>query len=97
MQKCDKCKTKFKWKQLLISLYLAYKPIQCRQCGTWHKIAFSSRIVVSLLTVLPLWILGLFLLNKISLSMLTTGLALIIFSSLLSLFLPILMRYSSKY
>jgi CXXC-20-CXXC protein len=36
------------------SLVLAYKPIQCRECGTKHYIKFSSRNIISLLPVVPI-------------------------------------------
>ena len=34
-----------------------YKPVQCEKCGADHKIAFSSRFIVSLI-VLPIPIFG---------------------------------------
>ena len=61
LQKCDKCKSQFKWSKILKSLWKGYKPIQCDNCSSEHKLTFPSRFTVISLTMLPFFIFYFFL------------------------------------
>jgi CXXC-20-CXXC protein len=52
-QKCHECSKEFSWMEIEKSPVLAYKPIECRGCGTKHYIKLSSRKIISLLIVVP--------------------------------------------
>jgi CXXC-20-CXXC protein len=96
LQNCEKCKSQFNRSKIFKSLWVvAYRPIQCSRCGTKHMITFSSRILISLLTIPPMMLFGYFLLNKWSLSISFTVLIMIIFGVLLSMVFPYLVKYSS--
>ena len=95
MQKCDKCNAQFKWKPIYKSLCLAYKPIQCSQCGTRHRIATSSRVLVSLLTVPPLIIFGFYISSNFSLTSFYIAALMITLGVIISVFLPFLLRYDA--
>ncbi|MGE7768585.1 TIGR04104 family putative zinc finger protein [Peribacillus sp. NPDC096540] len=97
LQKCDKCNTQFKWGKISKSLFLAYRPIQCNQCGMKHRITFFSRIIISLLIVPPIWIFSFIISNQLSLSTSYTVSIMIIYSVLISLFFPFLVKYSFDY
>ncbi|WP_236015725.1 TIGR04104 family putative zinc finger protein [Planococcus soli] len=58
MQQCEICHTSFTWKQISKSLWLAYKPVLCPNCGRRHKIQFLSRLLASLMIVGPLFVLN---------------------------------------
>ncbi|MGB5945848.1 TIGR04104 family putative zinc finger protein [Paenisporosarcina sp.] len=58
LQTCDNCGNQFKWSQIYKSFMIFYKPIRCSECDTKHHVSFSSRIIASLLTFLPLGIYG---------------------------------------
>ncbi|WP_298826264.1 TIGR04104 family putative zinc finger protein [uncultured Planococcus sp.] len=58
MQRCVNCRTSFTWKQINKSLWLAYKPVACLNCGMLHKVQFLSRILASMMMVGPLFILN---------------------------------------
>ncbi|MGE8082036.1 TIGR04104 family putative zinc finger protein [Peribacillus loiseleuriae] len=97
LQKCDKCNTQFKWSKIYKSSFLAYR-LQCSQCGTKHKITFLSRIIISLLIGLPLWIFGITtILDGLSVSNFYIFSVVIIYPVLISLSFPFLMKYRSDY
>ncbi|MGH2317434.1 TIGR04104 family putative zinc finger protein [Planococcus sp. SE5232] len=58
MQRCVDCQTPFTWKQINKSVWLAYKPITCPNCGMLHKVQFLSRILASIMMVGPLFVLN---------------------------------------
>ncbi|MFJ5770113.1 TIGR04104 family putative zinc finger protein [Psychrobacillus sp. NPDC093180] len=95
LQNCEICKSQFKWSKIYKSLCAAYRPIQCSQCELNHRITFSSRILLALLTVLPIMIFGSYFLNKWSLSISYIALIMIIYGMFLSVFFPYLVKYSS--
>ncbi|KOO51528.1 TIGR04104 family putative zinc finger protein [Viridibacillus arvi] len=95
LQNCEKCKFQFNWSKIFKSIWAAYRPIQCSQCGTKHRITFTSRTLISLLTIPPMMIFGSSLLNKWSLSISYTVLIMIIYGVLLSVVFPYLVKYSS--
>ena len=92
LQKCDKCNAQFKWTEIYRSLWLVYRPIRCNKCGTKHKIVFSSRILLSFLSVVPMVVFDLFV-SKFTIFF--TIMINIIFIVLLSLFLPFFVKYTS--
>ncbi|ASF40634.1 hypothetical protein CEH05_16320 [Halobacillus halophilus] len=60
MTRCDGCDTEFKWSEIL-KRNLHYGFIACRKCGGAHKIDFPSRLKVTLVSVVPFLVFGLFL------------------------------------
>ncbi|SDN59911.1 TIGR04104 family putative zinc finger protein [Bacillus sp. OK048] len=61
MQKCENCNSPFSWSKISKSLLWLYKPIECDNCGTIHKITIFSRCIVGALTILPIFIFFYFL------------------------------------
>ena len=61
MQKCENCNLPFNWSKIFKSFWWTYKPIECDNCGTKHKITIFGRSTVVAMTILPMWIFFLFL------------------------------------
>ena len=59
MQKCEKCRNKFKYKIVLKSLLKKYSPITCKGCGTQYNMNYVTMIIYLILISLPL-IIGFF-------------------------------------
>ncbi|WP_442893611.1 TIGR04104 family putative zinc finger protein [Bacillus sp. 2205SS5-2] len=53
MQKCDKCKIEFSWSKIYKSFVWKYKPIECNNCGTEHRITKTGRLSFVLCTIVP--------------------------------------------
>lgn len=94
MQKCEKCNNQFSWSQIYKSLGL-YRPIQCKQCNTPHRITFASRIILSLLVVAPVWVFGFMKPTQLSLSTSNTVSIMILYFILISLCFPLIVKYNS--
>jgi CXXC-20-CXXC protein len=97
LPKCNDCKHKFGWKKIYTSLWFSNRTIQCSECGRKHDIASPSRHI-SLLMLIPMLLLGLVLINLFPFSPLkiVVGVSLILLlGTLISLFLPYLVDYSS--
>ncbi|WHY85713.1 hypothetical protein QNH39_24410 [Neobacillus novalis] len=60
MQKCENCHSQFSWNKIFKSFWWTYKPIECDNCGTKHKITILGRFTVVALTILPLSVFGYF-------------------------------------
>ncbi|WP_391121587.1 TIGR04104 family putative zinc finger protein [Psychrobacillus sp. L3] len=90
-----KCDTQFSWSKIYKSLMIAYQPIVCSQCNTSHKIAFSSRIMVSIVIVLPLTIFLFLIPEQLYLSTFATVSSLVIYFALVSSLFPFLVKYNS--
>lgn len=98
IQKCDKCNTQFKWGTVYKSLMCGYKPILCNECGTNHKIIFTSRIKVSLLSIVPLIILGYLMLSFHFFSpIILLIIIMVVFAVLLTLLDPFVAKYNSDF
>ena len=97
MQECTHCQTPFKWSTVYKSLWFAYSPIHCNNCGAKHRITFTSRIIATImLVVLPLAWINLSL-NKLTFDA-TISISLFIFLYILvSVFSPFLVHYKSSY
>ena len=91
LQKCDNCNAQFKWSEIYNSLFVGYRPIQCSQCGTKHKIA-SSTLLVSFLLVFPWLIFNLFLSNFTVFFRIVIDIIIVVF---ISLILPFFVKYTS--
>lgn len=63
MQRCTNCQQKFKWSQFFQSLWLAFRPVKCRNCGTLHKVANASRLLATLLLLVPVIYISVFMEN----------------------------------
>lgn len=53
MQRCEKCKNKFKYGEILNSVWKGYKPIKCSHCKTNHSPITLTIIITSLLLIMP--------------------------------------------
>ncbi|WP_427138832.1 TIGR04104 family putative zinc finger protein [Psychrobacillus psychrodurans] len=94
MQKCEKCNTHFSWSKIYESFWLNYKPINCNECDTTHKITTPSRIIFVSLTIFPMLSFGYFL-SPFSNGLVTLGIA--IFILLIgSLLAPFLVTYKES-
>lgn len=93
LQKCYQCGNRFNWSKIYKSLLIAYLPIKCSECNTEHRIKFSSRIIASLLIVLPMYIFVLFISPPLDLAIPPTLLIAFIFAILFSLVTPYLIKY----
>lgn len=56
MQKCRKCTSEFKWKEIFKSIMFSYKPIVCKNCGLQYKVKSSFRIINALIITAPLMV-----------------------------------------
>lgn len=90
LQTCDNCGNRFKWSQIYKSLMIFYKPIRCSECDKKHHVSFSSRIIASLLTFMPLGIYGTTTISQSIPYSLLFALLLIILGSFIS---PFFMKY----
>lgn len=91
---CNKCGVQMKWRKIIKSLWLGYKPINCEKCNTEHKISFSSRGLVSFLTVAPMVSFGIISSNYFQLNIFATIIIMISISIFFSLFLPYMVKYN---
>jgi CXXC-20-CXXC protein len=51
MQGCLQCGESFKYKKIINSYAIRYKPIMCDNCGQVHRITLGSRLIVALAVV----------------------------------------------
>ena len=93
MQKCTECKQKFKWSQFFISLWLAFQPVTCRNCGTEHTVANASRLLATLLLLVPVIYIFVFMQN-LELSEILVPVVSVI--AIISAILPFVMKYERK-
>ncbi|WP_088102842.1 TIGR04104 family putative zinc finger protein [Halalkalibacter urbisdiaboli] len=96
LPRCNKCGVQMKWGKIFKSLWLGYKPVICEKCNTEHKIAFSSRGVVSFWIVTPMVFLGPFLSNYFNLNIFITILIMISISIFFSFFSPFMVKYNEN-
>ncbi|MEL3973481.1 TIGR04104 family putative zinc finger protein [Rossellomorea oryzaecorticis] len=96
MQKCNVCKSKFRWKEILFSIWSSYKPVVCRNCGKKHTISFSSKFFVSFLIVVPAVIFGLVMAPDMGLSKPVTFGIIVMIAFIISLLLPFFVKYEVK-
>lgn len=87
IQKCEHCRTPFAWGQIFKSLWFAFQPVTCRNCGTEHKVANASRLMAVMLLLVPVIVVFIFMEN----SSIVVPLLLIIAAD--SLLLPFILKY----
>lgn len=90
MQRCADCNQYFKWNQLYKSLWLAFQPVRCLNCGTVHKVANASRLLAVLLLLVPVIYITIFMQN---LGIMEVILPIAAVIALVSLGLPFLLKY----
>lgn len=90
MQRCAICNQPFKWNQFYQSLWLAFRPVKCRNCATVHKVSSASRLLATLLLLVPVIYISLFMQN-LGLGEVVLPLAAVV--ALVSLGLPFLLKY----
>ena len=54
IQRCKTCSKQFKWKSIIRSIWLGYKPIECDNCKSKYHIRFISKLLISLSIALPI-------------------------------------------
>ncbi|WP_412177870.1 TIGR04104 family putative zinc finger protein [Sporosarcina sp. YIM B06819] len=96
LQKCNHCNAQFTRGEINKSLWLAYRPIVCTQCGTKHKVLIASRLLSVVVTV-PFALLGIYLVNNYNQSLLSVLSIIIPLTLLASVISPYLVRYSDDY
>lgn len=94
LQKCGKCTAKFSWSKIYKSFWWTYKPIECNECGTIHKITMPGRIIFTSLTTIPMLLVGHLLINYYNIYniFMTIGIALFV-GMIGSLFTPFFVTY----
>ncbi|TAA67124.1 TIGR04104 family putative zinc finger protein [Planococcus salinarum] len=90
MQRCAECNQPFKWNQFYKSLWLAFRPVTCRNCATVHKVASASRLLATLLLLVPVIYITIFMQN-LGLGEVVLPIAAVV--ALVSLGLPFLLKY----
>ena len=96
LQKCDHCHTPFTWREINKSLWLAYRPITCRKCGTKHKIQGASRFVLAIVAV-PTTLIAVYVINNYNLSLYSNFILLLVLITFISSLFPYLVKYSDDY
>ncbi|MBW3110557.1 MULTISPECIES: TIGR04104 family putative zinc finger protein [Bacillaceae] len=96
MQKCNICNNQFEWKDLLFSIWRSYRPIECSQCGKRHTINFVSKFIVSFLILVPAVVFGLLVAPQQGLSKPVTFGLLVLMAFIISLILPLFVKYEYK-
>jgi CXXC-20-CXXC protein len=96
LQKCNVCKSKFGWKEILFSIWSSYKPVNCRNCGKKHSISSTSKFFVSFLIVVPAVIFGLMMAPDMGLSKPVTFGIIVMIAFVISLLLPFFVKYEVK-
>ncbi|MBW9234797.1 hypothetical protein JQK62_21665, partial [Leptospira santarosai] len=84
---------RFSWRKIYKSTIFFYQPITCSQCSSEHRIRFISRIVASIMIVLPIYLLGLFLASRWEISTGYTILSMVSIGLISTLILPYVMKY----
>lgn len=54
MKKCENCNNQFSTRQLLRSAWLGYEKINCRNCDAVYEHSLFNRVLVSLISIMPL-------------------------------------------
>lgn len=56
MQECRECSNKFRYKDIMKSIWINgyYAPMVCDKCNTKHYVSFSTRLILSLSVILPI-------------------------------------------
>ncbi|WP_445383016.1 TIGR04104 family putative zinc finger protein [Robiginitalea sp. IMCC43444] len=54
MKKCASCNNQFSIKQLLRSAWLGYEKINCQHCEAIYEHSFFNRVLVSLISIMPI-------------------------------------------
>ena len=96
LQQCEKCASIFDWKQIYKSICFNYRPINCNECGSQHKIHFLSRFIVVMVSLVPTYSFLIISPQYLKVNF-WIGLFIIIgWVSLSSLIIPFLVRYTTS-
>jgi CXXC-20-CXXC protein len=95
LQKCGECKKKMKWSQIYKSLLLSYT-IKCSHCGMEFRTNFLSRVLIGLLISLPILVILVPYAKKQSFTIPFTVTVGLVYSLLISLIFPYLVKYEPK-
>lgn len=58
MQICEKCKSPFKWGEMIRTYWWVHRPLICNHCQTKHHITNLGRVAVMAMSIVPLWVFG---------------------------------------
>ncbi|WP_353056605.1 TIGR04104 family putative zinc finger protein [Sporosarcina luteola] len=94
MQKCENCNAHFSWRKIYKSLWWNYKPIECNECDTTHKMTMPSRLIFVSITILPMLTFGYFL-SPFSNGLMTFSISILILI-IGSLLAPFLVTYKKS-
>ncbi|MFD1173976.1 TIGR04104 family putative zinc finger protein [Oceanobacillus picturae] len=96
MQKCERCFTSLKWKQIF-KAHIKKQSIICKECDTEHVLETSSKTVLLILE-LPIVIFIIFLIDKLLYTSFGYySLAALFLIGIPSLIFPFFARFKSKY
>ncbi|MCA0987338.1 TIGR04104 family putative zinc finger protein [Guptibacillus algicola] len=95
MPQCHVCHNTFSWEAVQKAMFFAYRPIVCEECGTVNQVTFGSRILVAILSVVPIGLLGMFVTATSTLSTSTTIVVAILYAIGMLLALPYFVKYRS--
>ncbi|MGV3464981.1 MAG: TIGR04104 family putative zinc finger protein [Heyndrickxia sp.] len=93
LEKCNSCSNPFTWKDLYKSFLLNYKPISCNCCGAVNIVNISSRLLLGLFTLMPLFIFIIYFTGESTTRSIFYLLCAIIASIILSSLYPFFARY----
>ncbi len=91
LKKCENCGKQFKWKTIFTSLWRNYRPIECSECDTVHKITPLGRMTFVSMTMFPVVLLGSYFSNKPNYALILAGAILILLIG--SMLAPFAVRY----
>lgn len=95
MPTCIKCGNKFRWLQVQKNIWGLkgfFKGVNCNKCGSKYQVSYASYALASLLITLPFLIFGLFISTY---SFLITAMIQLLIVLVITLFVPLLIRYDS--
>ncbi|WP_370876309.1 TIGR04104 family putative zinc finger protein [Neobacillus ginsengisoli] len=79
LQQCEKCRYKFKWREIQKSLLWGYKPLICKKCGLEHRINSMSRYLSGIFCGSIMLFYSFYLASKVSFALGCTLLVLLCF------------------
>ncbi|HSH35462.1 TIGR04104 family putative zinc finger protein [Schnuerera sp.] len=100
MQRCKSCGNKFKWKDIIKSIWVkGYSHIVCSKCDSEHRVKFITRLIIALFIVGPTILInnfryhGKYIFSVLNLSSKETILIYLIWIVLIIIITPIFARY----
>ncbi|MGE6486890.1 TIGR04104 family putative zinc finger protein [Paenisporosarcina sp. NPDC076898] len=95
IQKCEHCTHRFSWSKLFKNNWLSYKPIQCSLCSTRHQITYFSRVLTSILIIVPMNVYGFHFAREWQVPLNYSVLIIILIGIFISLLFPFIVKYKA--